>query len=479
MLAATWPFCVHLGGSLNLDAHYAPTLRRRGINNPLLVMLTMKLIKSVVDKLPVPPMKANGKSQQTFFYDDALPGFGLRIGSGGTKTFILDTRIKGRTKRITIGKYGIFTPEQARQHARELSVDIARGKNPIQERKTNKIKHISLDEVFEDYLITRKTLRPATVHDYRRCIQGALKEWCHLPLDLINKDMVEKKHRALGNKSEARANDTMRVLRAVFNHAMAKYEDDNHQPIFNINPVDRLKHVRAWYPKKRRQTIISIAELKPWYDATFKLTSDVTRDYFHFLLLTGLRRTEAATIKWEHIDRLNKTVTLPKTKNGCVHILPLTQPLLHILDNREHVRINEYVFGRDTHRGHLHDPTTATLRMEDFCGVKFSLHDLRRTFITIAESLDIPAYALKRLLNHKNPNDVTEGYIVPNIERLRKPMQLISDYIMKIVNRDDEPRIIPITANHALASDQLKSRDNTSGKPEIYLLPNSKRSSIQ
>lgn len=61
-------------------------------------------------------------------------------------------------------------------------------------------------------------------------------------------------------------------------------------------------------------------------------------------------------------------------------------------------------------------------------GIKFTFHDLRRTFITVAESLDISAYAIKRLVNHKNGNDVTEGYIIANHDRLRTPMQRITDF---------------------------------------------------
>ncbi len=61
----------------------------------------------------------------------------------------------------------------------------------------------------------------------------------------------------------------------------------------------------------------------------------------------------------------------------------------------------------------------------------FSIHDLRRTFTTVAESLDISRYALKRLLNHWQHDDVTAGYIGEDIERLRAPMQLINDIIMK------------------------------------------------
>ena len=69
----------------------------------------------------------------------------------------------------------------------------------------------------------------------------------------------------------------------------------------------------------------------------------------------------------------------------------------------------------------------------------FTLHDLRRTFITIAESLDIPAYALKRLLNHKDSNDVTAGYIVSDVNRLREPMQRITDFIKsKITEENNE-----------------------------------------
>jgi integrase len=61
-------------------------------------------------------------------------------------------------------------------------------------------------------------------------------------------------------------------------------------------------------------------------------------------------------------------------------------------------------------------------------GIKFTFHDLRRTFITVAESLDISAYAIKRLVNHKNGSDVTEGYIIANHDRLRAPMQRITDF---------------------------------------------------
>lgn len=61
------------------------------------------------------------------------------------------------------------------------------------------------------------------------------------------------------------------------------------------------------------------------------------------------------------------------------------------------------------------------------------VHDLPRTFITVAEGLDIPLYAIKRLVNHKMSGDVTAGYIVSDVERLRKPMQAVTDFILDAV----------------------------------------------
>jgi len=66
-------------------------------------------------------------------------------------------------------------------------------------------------------------------------------------------------------------------------------------------------------------------------------------------------------------------------------------------------------------------------------GIYFSIHDLRRTFITIAESLSIREYTLKRLMNHKNARDVTAGYIIKEIESLRQPMEKISNFILEQV----------------------------------------------
>ena len=72
--------------------------------------------------------------------------------------------------------------------------------------------------------------------------------------------------------------------------------------------------------------------------------------------------------------------------------------------------------------------------MTEQSGVRFTLHDLRRNFITVAESLDIPHYALKRLLNHRLTGDVTAGYIVSDPERLRGPVEAVAARILELAH---------------------------------------------
>jgi integrase len=138
------------------------------------------------------------------------------------------------------------------------------------------------------------------------------------------------------------------------------------------------------------------------------------------------------------VDFGDNTFTVRETKNHQPHTLPLSDFLLELLDRRHEKDSEPIIFPSDSERGYLIEPRTAVERVTTLSGVPFTLHDLRRTFITIAESLDIPGYALKRLLNHKDPNDVTAGYIVNDVNRLREPMQRITDYLKTKLEGDND-----------------------------------------
>lgn len=398
----------------------------------------MKINKSLVDKVDIPDPKPNGQVGQAFYRDSALPGFGLRVTSGGSKSFIVEKRIDGKVKRKTLGKYGPLTVEQARKLAQVYLGQIAAGNDPIAEKKEENLKKITLSDVFDDYMATRKDLKPSTIKEYTRQLNGSFGDWKSKRIRDISKDMVEARHRELGERSAANANGAMRVLRALFNHAMNKYEDKNGVSLIQTNPVERLNKNRAWYPSVRRQTVIKPHQLKDWYEATLQLNRPVTRAYLHFVLLTGLRRTEAATLEWDNVDFKDRTFTIPDTKNKIPHTLPMSDAIYDILLHLKTMKENKWVFPSHVGDTHLKDPKTAVNRVRELSSIDFSLHDLRRTFITIAESLDISAYALKRLINHKDPNDVTDGYIISNVDRLRTPMQEISNFILLHMNSNNE-----------------------------------------
>ncbi|HKF93200.1 MAG TPA: tyrosine-type recombinase/integrase, partial [Gammaproteobacteria bacterium] len=190
----------------------------------------------------------------------------------------------------------------------------------------------------------------------------------------------------------------------------------------------------------RRRTVIKPHQLRPWFEAVLSLshapngqyrpsTDGAGRDYLLLLILTGLRNREAATLQWENVDLTGKTLTVYDTKNRQDHTLPLSDYLFAMLTTRHANRINAYVFPAASGNGHLRTSQTSIAKVRAASGVSFTPHDLRRTFATVADSLDIPGYAVKALLNHK-PSDVTAGYIVTDVERLRVPMQRITDYML-------------------------------------------------
>lgn len=297
---------------------------------------------------------------------------------------------------------------------------------------------MKLKDVFNDYMNARKDLKPRTRDGYECVLNLVIPDWLNKPIVKITQQMIAKRHAEFGhNHSKAGANHAMRVLRAVFNFAMHEYQNDDGKPIVTVNPVIYLSHIRGWFRIERRQTVIKTHQLNAWYFGLSNLLNETEysqgsmwHDYLLLMLLTGMRKTEAASIKWEDVDLKEKTFTLRDTKNRDIHTLPMSDAIIDIFKRRKLLQRNEFVFPADSKTGYITEPKKIVQRVADLSNVPFTLHDLRRTFATVAESLDFPAYALKRLLNHKMTQDVTAGYIMKDVERLRKPMQEITNFLM-------------------------------------------------
>jgi integrase len=157
----------------------------------------------------------------------------------------------------------------------------------------------------------------------------------------------------------------------------------------------------------------------------------MARDYLLTLLFTGLRRSEAASLTWDDVDLKARVIRVPalRTKAGRKLDLPMSDFVYGLLAARREIGKDKFVFPSSGKDGPLRLVAKAS-------GVEVSAHDLRRTFITVAEGTDISPLALKALVNHALGNDVTSGYVQITAERLREPAQRVADRLKALCNID-------------------------------------------
>jgi integrase len=259
------------------------------------------------------------------------------------------------------------------------------------------------------------------------------QDWQLKPITIISKDMVERRHLELGSeRGDAFANLSARTLRSVLNFATLKYENAKGISILSFNPVTRLSGNKQWFKVNPRTGHLKPHQFKAWFSAVLESESLVTRDYLQFVLMTGCRREEVASLLWSDVSLEDRSFFIRDPKNNRPMKLPLSHYLVYLLAERKNLCGNSiFVFPGEGATGHLVEPKRLVNRIGEKIDYHFTVHDLRRTFVTVAESLDIPQYSLKALVNHKSAEDVTGGYIQLSVERLRVPMQRITDFILE------------------------------------------------
>ncbi|MDA8429411.1 MAG: integrase family protein [Geobacteraceae bacterium] len=470
-------------------------------------MPKIHITKTAVDGLPIPD------KGQVDYFDDSMKGFGVRV-SPTCKTYFTMRRVNGKLVRTKIDTADKITAEKARKRAEGTLADMGKGIDPNEEKRQarqqteeEKRQGITLLTALEEY-VKKGKLKPRTVSTYQDLFRLYLADWLNKPAADITRDMVKERHRDIATgkrqrqvltkeidtvkgrkdkpklkavappepkRKEAAADNCMRTLRAVLNYA---FEEEECGPPY-VNPVNILssRKRKAWFKVDRRRTLIKNSDLPAWYKAVDKLDNSVMRDFLLFLLFTGLRRKEAATLQWKQVDFQEGCFSLiggmtGVTKNKEPHTLPLSNYLHKLLKDRQeglktelveskaalsgidklplkqqqaaHNRLalaesrlaSLYVFPGEGETGYIVEPKRAIDTVTASTGITFSCHDLRRTFATLAESLDLSGYTVKALLNHKQQTgDVTGGYIILNVDRLREPMQKITDAIQERINK--------------------------------------------
>ncbi|HEY9684032.1 MAG TPA: integrase family protein [Oculatellaceae cyanobacterium] len=371
---------------------------------------------------------------QLIIRDDELKGFGLRVTKGRV-AFVAERRVNGRFKRITIGHYKAMTADEARRQARQILMGTTKLKAVLPKQSA-----ITLNHVFQKFMAVRR-LRPNTVRTYTLTTKRCIGDWLSLPVTAITRDMILERHQALtrvtkrGTSGQAQANIAMRILRTVLNFAASNFETADQQPIISINPVSTLSKNRCWHRERRRRVIVPDHKLGEWYRAVMSLRQIYIRDYLLLLILTGLRRTEASTLRWSDIDFSARTITIRAeiAKNKQEHCIPLTDFLLLLLRHRKENSRSDtaYVFpGR--RGGPLVEPKLGVSKVVERSGCSFVLHDLRRTYISMAAKLGIPHHVIKKLVNHIASSDVTDGYVIIQVDQLREPITQINNRFLTL-----------------------------------------------
>lgn len=383
-------------------------------------MPQIRLTKRNIDRIERP------KSGQVLYYDTDLRGLGLRVGVSSA-TYFAERQVRRRTRRVTIGPAHLLTPDTARRKALGILAEMADGHDPNEAKRIAQASSLTVDEAFDRFFEGRTTLTAKSRLHYGRSRSVYLKDWGIRRLNEITPDMILARHRRISEcNGKVTANNVMRHLRSVYNYVSATVGE------LPANPVAVLSRARLWHKEQRRRTLIPMHGVKAWFDAVEAETDDA-RDFLKLALFTGMRRSEIAGLRWEHIDLAAETLTVPVTKNGEPLDLPLSWYLTDLLiARRQRLPDAEWVFPGRGATGHIQEVKTFSARVTRASGVPFTIHDLRRTFVTIAESLDIPAYALKRLLNHRTDRDVTGGYIIIDTDRLRGPVNRIADRILEL-----------------------------------------------
>jgi len=398
-----------------------------------------KLIKSLIDSLPTPkPEDGEG-----MVWDTEIAGFGLRLYPSGRRVFIYRRRVNGRQESVTIGDYGVWTPDMARKEARETAVKYDKGQSVNTEKRAARVRGATLADMFKEYLSSHD-LRPNTVKTYTGDIAKHLGDWRNQPLKSITPEMVRARYKKICTDSgTAPANKTMRAFRAVYSFAEGLAGEN-----FPRNPVKALKGV--WRDVgKRRKTIISDAELPAWYKAANEVDNPTVADAFGLYLYTGLRREEVLQLEWKDVDMDAQTftVTEAKAKNRHERKRYMSRQVHAIFQRRLANRENGWVFPGDGKAGHFRDPRKQMEIVMEKSGVNFCLNDLRRKFISIGNHT-VPRSLLKYMVNHlTNDDDVTDGYVCITAEEKRDAEQRMGDAIDRLLTPPAEGNVIPIGAS--------------------------------
>jgi len=329
----------------------------------------------------------------TDFWDDRLPGFGVRVAQSGRKTFIVRYSAEdGRKRRLTLGAYPLMSLADARDKAREALSAVARGEDP-QARKVAERRAPTFGELAEIYLERHAKVKKRRWREDERVLRvDLLPHWKSLKAKSIGRrDVSEVLDGIVARGAPIMANRVKALISKIYNFGIGRGIIE-HNPCFGV-PM----------PAKARQRdrVLAEREIRSLWQVLDQ-EELVMAATFRMRLLTAQRGVEVLAMRWEHLDGDWWTIPGEVAKNGLTHRVPLAPQVQTLLDElRAATGLSEWVFASPRRQGaHITAVQKAAERIAKRAEVDFVPHDLRRTAASFMTSMGIARLVVSKILNH-------------------------------------------------------------------------------
>ena len=348
-------------------------------------------------------LKAPPRPTQVDYFDDSLPGFGLRVSYNGRKSWIALYRCNGVKGRLTLGRFDVIPLAEAREQARNALKAAGRGDDPSvqkgRDREAPTFKQLA-DRYIEQYAKPKKR----TWQKDRRLLDNNLipalgRKKAHL---ITRADLRTELNKVKNRPAPVEANRTFEVVRRLFNWAIE-------EEIVADNPAFKLAKPADETPRERSLTA---DELQALWEALGG-ASPVVRGVFRLMLLSAQRRNEVSRMRWVDLDRREGWWNIPAelTKTKRPYRVPLTRPMLAIIEEIEKLSLDpEWVFPRAEGGGPV--PETNVTRpfrklIKSAVIAHFMPHDLLHTVTSHMTAMGISQFDVGKVRHHTSRDSKT------------------------------------------------------------------------
>lgn len=348
----------------------------------------MKLTQANVTKAKLPA----GKSE-AFYWDDEMPGFGLRLRAGGSRTFVAQYKIGSKHRRMTLGNAFKVTADDARKEAKKIFGKVAGKHDPADERAARVAEaSTGFGVTVADFLQAQAgRIRPRTLVETTRYLNKSFKPLHGLALASVTRAIVAAELRRIGKECGPVAADCARAkLSGFFAWAIG-------EGLCESNPV--MGTNKAAGDTQSRARVLTDAEVVAIWNA-----ADPKTDFgkiVRLLFLTACRRNEIGGLKPSEIVLGDSLIALPgeRTKNHLPHDVPLSAPAKAIVESVQSEG-RAYAFGRGAAGFNNWDRAKQELDAVAQIGKPWTLHDIRRTVATRMADLGVQPHVIEAALNH-------------------------------------------------------------------------------